>query len=43
LEQQSTVPIDHAEFAEVVRGLTEEGVVRVVGERERRTIRRLGD
>ncbi|OCF45555.1 minichromosome maintenance protein 4 (cell division control protein 54) [Kwoniella heveanensis CBS 569] len=43
LEQQSTVPIDHAEFAEVVRGLVEEGVVKVVGERERRTLRRLAD
>ncbi|WVF67840.1 hypothetical protein IAT40_002601 [Kwoniella sp. CBS 6097] len=43
LEQQSTVPIDHAEFAEVVRGLVEEGVVKIVGERERRTIRRLAD
>lgn len=43
LESQSTVPVDHAEFAEVVRGLTDEGVVRIVGEREKRTIRRLGD
>jgi DNA replication licensing factor MCM4 len=43
LEQQSTVPIDHAEFAEVIKGLTDEGVVRIVGEREKRTIRRLGD
>ncbi|WWC65011.1 uncharacterized protein I303_107625 [Kwoniella dejecticola CBS 10117] len=43
LEQQSSVPIDHSEFAEVVRGLTEEGVLKVVGEKERRTIRRLAD
>jgi DNA replication licensing factor MCM4 len=43
LEQQSTVPIDHAEFAEAIKGLTDEGVVRIVGEREKRTIRRLGD
>lgn len=43
LEQQSTIPIDHSEFAEVIKGLTDEGVVRVVGEREKRTIRRLGD
>jgi CRP-like cAMP-binding protein len=43
LEQQSSIPIDHSEFAEVVKGLTDEGVVRIVGERERRTIRRLAD
>jgi hypothetical protein len=43
LEQQSSIPIDHSEFTEVVKGLTDEGVVRIVGERERRTIRRLAD
>ena len=43
LEQQSSVPVDHAEFAEVVRGMVEEGVVKIMGERERRTIRRLAD
>jgi DNA replication licensing factor MCM4 len=43
LEQQSSVPVDHAEFAEIVRGMVDEGVVKVVGERERRTIRRLAD
>lgn len=42
LEQQSSVPVDHAEFAEVVRGLTDEGIVNVIGDRERRTIRRIG-
>jgi DNA replication licensing factor MCM4 len=43
LENQSSVPVDHAEFAEVIRGMTEEGLVKVVGEREKRTIRRLAD
>ena len=43
LENQSSVPVDHAEFAEVMRGMTDEGLVKVVGERERRTIRRLAD
>lgn len=43
LETQSSVPVDHAEFAEIVRGMTDEGLVKVVGERERRTIRRLAD
>ncbi|WVQ63505.1 uncharacterized protein L199_001658 [Kwoniella botswanensis] len=43
LENQSTVPIDHSAFAEVVRGLVDEGVLKVVGEKERRTIRRLAD
>ncbi|EIW69298.1 hypothetical protein TREMEDRAFT_30971 [Tremella mesenterica DSM 1558] len=43
LEQQSSIPLDHAEFAEVVKGLVEEGVLKVVGEKERRTIRRLAD
>ncbi|WRT70901.1 uncharacterized protein IL334_007900 [Kwoniella shivajii] len=43
LENQSSVPIDHSEFAELVRSLVEEGVLKVVGERERRTIRRLAD
>jgi DNA replication licensing factor MCM4 len=43
LEGQSTVPVDHSEFAEVIKGLCDEGVLKVVGERERRTIRRLGE
>jgi DNA replication licensing factor MCM4 len=43
LEQQSSVPVDHAEFSEIVRGMVDEGVVKVVGEKERRTIRRLAD
>ncbi|BEI90425.1 uncharacterized protein CcaverHIS019_0304950 [Cutaneotrichosporon cavernicola] len=42
LESQSSVPIDHAEFAEAVAALRDEGVVQVIGERERRTIRRIG-
>jgi DNA replication licensing factor MCM4 len=43
LENQSSLPVDHAEFAEVMKTLTEEGLVKVVGERERRTIRRMAD
>ena len=43
LENQSSVPVDHAEFAEVVRGMVEDGSVKVVGEREKRTLRRMGD
>ncbi|WWC92525.1 uncharacterized protein L201_007484 [Kwoniella dendrophila CBS 6074] len=43
LEQQSTIPIDHSEFNEVVRGLVEEGILKIVGEKERRTIKRLAD
>lgn len=43
LDNQSTIPVDHAEFAEVVKGMVEEGIVKVVGEREKRTIRRLAD
>lgn len=43
LENQSTVPVDHAEFADVVKALCDEGVLKVVGEKERRTIRRLAE
>ena len=43
LEGQSATPVDHAEFAEVVKGLVDEGIVKIVGEKERRTIRRLAD
>ncbi|KLT40341.1 MCM-domain-containing protein [Cutaneotrichosporon oleaginosum] len=42
LEGQSSVPIDHSEFAEAVAALRDEGVVQVIGERERRTIKRIG-
>lgn len=42
LEGQSSVPIDSAEFSEVIRSLESEGSVKVHGERERRTIRRTG-
>lgn len=39
LASQSSVPVDTAEFNDAVRGLETEGVVKVVGERERRVIR----
>lgn len=41
LGEQSTVPIDAAELAELVRTLEQEGVVRSAGERERRTVRKI--
>lgn len=40
LSQQSTVPIDGGEFSEVIKALETEGVIKVVGERDRRTIRK---
>jgi DNA replication licensing factor MCM4 len=43
LEEQSTVPIDGSEFAEVIKELEHEGVVKIVGERERRTIKRVSE
>ena len=41
LGEQSSVKVDAVEFAEVVRGLENEGVLKVVGEREKRVIRRI--
>ena len=41
LGAQSSVPVDPNEFAEAIRGLETEGLVRVTGERERRTIKRV--
>ena len=41
LEAQSSVRVSAPEFGEVVWALEQEGVVRVVGERERRVIRRV--
>ncbi|TXT10831.1 hypothetical protein VHUM_02336 [Vanrija humicola] len=43
LESQSSVPVDHHEFSEVVKELSNEGIVKVVGEKDRRTIRRLAN
>lgn len=40
MENQSSVRISPAEFQEVIRELEQEGVVKVVGDRERRMIRR---
>lgn len=42
MEAQSSMPIDHAEFSDVIKALENEGSVKVHGERERRTIRRTG-
>ena len=41
LEGQSSIRIDTAEFGEVIKTLEREGLVKVVGERDRRTIRRV--
>ncbi|TDL28000.1 MCM-domain-containing protein [Rickenella mellea] len=41
LGSQSSVAIDPAEFSEAIKALETEGVIRVVGDRERRTIRRV--
>lgn len=37
---QSSIKVDSTEFAEVIKALENEGRVKVVGERERRTIRK---
>lgn len=41
LANQSTVSIDSAEFNDAVKALETEGAVKIVGERERRVIRRV--
>ena len=43
LEDQSSVPVDQAEFNEVIRTLEHEGAIKVVGAGERRTIKRISD
>ncbi|CAK5262622.1 unnamed protein product [Mycena citricolor] len=41
LGDQSSVRIDIAEFTEVIKALENEGIVKVLGERDRRTIRKM--
>lgn len=41
LGEQSSVKVDVTEFSEVMKGLENEGLLKVVGEREKRTIRRI--
>lgn len=41
LGEQSSVKVDTIEFAEVIKGLENEGLVKVVGERDKRMIRRM--
>jgi len=41
LGEQSSVKVDAVDFAEVIKGLENEGSVKVVGEREKRTIKRI--
>lgn len=43
LDAQAAVPVDAADFKGVVDGLVAEGTVRVLGEREKRTIKRIAD
>lgn len=42
LSDQSSVPVDGGEFADAVRALETEGVLSVVGDGARRSIRRIG-
>lgn len=41
LGEQSSVKVDPLEFSEVIKGLENEGLVKVVGERDKRMIRRM--
>ncbi|KAF9045310.1 MCM2/3/5 family-domain-containing protein [Panaeolus papilionaceus] len=41
LSEQSSVKVDSVEFSEVIKTLENEGLVRVTGDRERRTIKRI--
>lgn len=41
LGEQSSIKVDVTEFAEVIKGLENEGQVKVVGERDKRTIRKM--
>lgn len=41
LGEQSSVKVDPVEFLEVIKGLENEGVVKVAGERDKRMIRRI--
>jgi DNA replication licensing factor MCM4 len=42
MSEQSSVRVETAEFAQAIKELEQEGVIKVVGERDRRTIRMLG-
>ena len=41
LGAQSSIAIDTAEFAETIKALEMEGIVKVMGEREKRTIKKV--
>ncbi|KAF9559788.1 MCM-domain-containing protein [Agrocybe pediades] len=41
LGEQSSVKVDPVEFGEVIKGLENEGILKVTGEREKRTIRKI--
>ena len=42
LGKQSSVKVDPVQFSEVIKGLENEGVVKVAGEKDKRKIRRIG-
>jgi DNA replication licensing factor MCM4 len=41
LGDQSSIRVDPVDFTEVIKGLENEGILKVVGEREKRMIRRI--
>ncbi|KAM6501317.1 cell division control protein 54 [Amanita muscaria] len=41
LAEQSSIKVDAAEFAEVIKGMENEGLVKVMGERDKRVIRKI--
>ena len=41
LGEQSSIAVDSGEFSETIRALETEGIVKVMGERERRTVKRV--
>jgi DNA replication licensing factor MCM4 len=41
LMEQSSIKVDQTEFSEVIKALENEGIVKVVGEREKRMIRKM--
>jgi len=42
INEQSSITVDSSEFSEVIRALETEGLVKVIGERDRRMIKRVG-
>ena len=42
MESQSSISVEASELAEVLKTLESEGIVKIYGDRDRRTVRRLG-